>query len=93
MRLDETSCSTAPENPGEEATLILSRAAVENFKGKRESPVVPPTDAGHDEVRQRGNATLDRRPALLMRCADAQDASPFIAFAREYGLELSPFGP
>src|SRR5467141_1913484 len=32
---------------------------------------------------------IDRRPALIVRCAEADDVPPAIAFARENGLEIS----
>jgi FAD/FMN-containing dehydrogenase/pimeloyl-ACP methyl ester carboxylesterase len=52
-------------------------------------------DRGHaryDELRQVYNGLIDRRPALIARCANAADVSATIRFAREHDLPLSVYG-
>jgi len=81
--------STAAENRSEKGRLNPSKEAIESLKGKLKGQIVLPTDSSYDEVRQIWNAMIDRRPALIVRCADAGDVPHAIVFARAHGLELS----
>ncbi|KOP24070.1 FAD-linked oxidase [Hapalosiphon sp. MRB220] len=56
-----------------------------NVKGN----VVLPDNPHYDEVREIWNAMIDRRPAVIVQCANADDVSQAILFARENGLEIS----
>jgi FAD/FMN-containing dehydrogenase len=51
--------------------------------------VVAPSDASYDTVRRVYNASVDRRPAAIVRCAGASDVIRAVAFARETNLPLS----
>ncbi|HVG85812.1 MAG TPA: FAD-dependent oxidoreductase, partial [Vicinamibacterales bacterium] len=51
--------------------------------------VVAPSDQGYDTVRRVYNASVDRRPAAIVRCAGAADVIRALAFARDEGLPLS----
>ena len=51
--------------------------------------VVVPDDPGYEEARQIWNAMIDRRPAIIVQCADADDVALAIGFARRNKLELS----
>ncbi|SDL75487.1 FAD/FMN-containing dehydrogenase [Geodermatophilus siccatus] len=54
--------------------------------------LITPADPDYDEARRVWNACIDRRPALIARCADAADVSAAIGFARRHGLEVSVRG-
>jgi FAD/FMN-containing dehydrogenase len=51
--------------------------------------VVAPGDLGYDEGRTVFYGGIDRRPAVIVRAAGADDVSRVIALARETGLELA----
>jgi FAD/FMN-containing dehydrogenase len=67
----------------------LSNEPIERLKTHVKGHVVLPDDPNYDEVRKIWNAMIDRKPAVIVQCAKADDVSQAIAFAREHQLELS----
>jgi FAD/FMN-containing dehydrogenase len=51
--------------------------------------VIEPDDPDYDEARTVFYGTVDRRPAAIVKVADATDVARVIAYAREGGLELA----
>ena len=51
--------------------------------------VIAPDDAGYDQARTVFIGGIDRRPAVIVRPADAADVSLVVSLARETGLELA----
>lgn len=51
--------------------------------------VIAPDDAQYDQARTVFYGGIDRRPAVIVRAADATDVSRVISLARETGLELA----
>ncbi len=47
-----------------------------------------PQDLGYDAARSLFNAMIDRRPLVIVECADASDVSRSIESARAHGVEL-----
>jgi FAD/FMN-containing dehydrogenase len=65
------------------ATLLAERTAGE---------VIAPDHAGYDTARRIWNGMIDKRPALIARCADADDVAAAIGFAAEHELPLAVRG-
>ena len=63
--------------------------AKEELKGSIKGRVLVPDDPGYEEARQIWNAMIDRRPAVIVQCAQADDVPSVIRFAWENKLELS----
>ncbi len=51
--------------------------------------VIRATDPGYDEARKLYNAMIDKRPRLIVRCADAADVMASVNFARDHQLVLA----
>jgi FAD/FMN-containing dehydrogenase len=54
--------------------------------------LVLPEDAAYDQARRLWNGRVDKRPAALARCANAQDVVHTVRWARSHGLPLSVRG-
>jgi FAD/FMN-containing dehydrogenase len=54
--------------------------------------LIGPDDPGYDEARAVYNAMIDRRPALVVRAADAGDVMATVDYARENQLDLAVRG-
>ena len=51
-----------------------------------------PGEEGYDEARRIWNGAIDRRPALIARCAGADDVAVAVCFARQQDLPVSVRG-
>jgi FAD/FMN-containing dehydrogenase len=61
----------------------------EAFEAAIHGSIVLPGSPDYDEARLVHNANSDRRPALIVRAADATDVAQTVTLARESGLDLS----
>lgn len=64
----------------------LSAAQLNDFQRGLTGAVLRPDSPGYDEARRVWNAEWDRRPALIVGCADVNDVSRAVGFAREHNL-------
>ncbi|MGH3731539.1 MAG: FAD-binding oxidoreductase, partial [Micromonosporaceae bacterium] len=60
-------------------------ALKERFHGR----VMVPGDDGYDEARNLFNSMIDKRPAVIVRCADVADVVTAVAFGREQHLPIA----
>ena len=54
--------------------------------------LLAPQDPGYDDARQVHNGAIDKRPALIARCANTADVVDAVDLARKSGLEISVRG-
>ena len=67
-------------------------AAVEAARRACRGEVLAPGDDGFDAARRVYNGAVDRRPALIVRCAGAADVAAAIRLARAHDLPLAVRG-
>jgi FAD binding domain-containing protein/berberine-like enzyme len=67
-------------------------ADIESLRQIVRGDVVVSAQAGYEEARRVWNGDIDRRPALIVRCADAADVQQTVLFARSLGLLVSVRG-
>jgi FAD/FMN-containing dehydrogenase len=67
----------------------IPSGAVQKFARQLSGRLLLPADAGYDDVRTVWNRMIDRRPAMIARCARADDVVAAVQFARDHDLLLS----
>ena len=67
----------------------IAELSIPQLRAAVRGQVIAPDDAGYDDARTVFLGGLDRRPAVIVRAADADDVSQVIALARTTGLELA----
>jgi len=69
--------------------MILETKAVSHLRAVLNGRVIAPDDVRYDEARAVFYGGIDRRPAVIVRVADATDVSRVVSLAQETGLELA----
>ena len=72
--------------------LALDEATIQDFRAGLRGQVILPGDADYDDVRKVWNGMIDRRPALIARCAGVADVIRAVRLARDQHLLLAVRG-
>ena len=64
---------------------IVPSGLADGFRGD----LIGPQNPGYDSARQLLNGMIDKRPAVIARCADVADVINAVRYARAEGLELA----
>lgn len=83
-RTDQTSTTTHSQP--------FSEGAVQDLTERSRGEVLVPETNGYDEARAVWNGMIDRRPAMIVRCAGTADVISAVNFARKHDLLLSVKG-
>jgi hypothetical protein len=70
----------------------LDEAAVAELESSFRGEVVRPADPTYEVHRRIWNGSIDRRPALIARCAGVADVMAAVAFGRSQGLAIAVRG-
>jgi FAD/FMN-containing dehydrogenase len=73
-------------------TTVLADTALETLTGQIRGDVITQSHPGYDEARKVYNGMIDKRPAIVVRCANVADVIAGVNFAREHGLLLAVRG-
>jgi FAD/FMN-containing dehydrogenase len=68
------------------------RGSIDGLRAAMCGPVIGPADPEFEEARRVWNADIDRRPALIARCASPADVAAAVTFAAGHGLEITVRG-
>jgi FAD/FMN-containing dehydrogenase len=71
---------------------MLDDTLVGNIDGTFAGELIAPGHAQYERARRVWNGMVDRRPALIARCAGADDVVVALGFAREHGLPVAVRG-
>jgi FAD/FMN-containing dehydrogenase len=72
--------------------IVLPDDALDQLRDNFHGRLLTRGAAGYDDARTVWNAMIDRKPALIARCADASDVATAVRFARENALLTSVRG-
>src|SRR5262249_60710823 len=67
-------------------TMMLNTSAIDKFKAGLRGELIQRSDPHYEEARRLYNGMIDKRPLLIVRCADVADVISAVRFGRESNL-------
>jgi hypothetical protein len=72
--------------------VSIEPSRIAALRSRFRGALLRPNEEGYDEARRVWNGAIDRRPALIARCAGSDDVVEAVRFAREHELTISVRG-
>ena len=72
--------------------IVLKAADIEDFRAHQSGPVLTRANEGYEVARRVWNGAFDRHPALIARCANANDVIGAVKFAASHDLLVAVRG-
>ncbi|HKK47243.1 MAG TPA: FAD-binding oxidoreductase [Balneolaceae bacterium] len=70
----------------------ITKETISKLKKEIKGSVLLPGDTNYDEARKIWNGMIDRHPAVIVQCKNADDVPPAIKFSRDNDLIISILG-
>jgi FAD/FMN-containing dehydrogenase len=70
----------------------MGKPTMDQLREQVRGAVITPDDEGYEQARRVYNAMIERRPAVVVRCANAGDVISAVTFAREHQLDVAVRG-
>src|ERR1700678_4010678 len=77
-----------PERTMDESLPTLKASVRDALRARLRGITLLPGDSEYDSARRVWNGAIDRRPACIIRCADAEDVSHAVRIAVDPGLTM-----
>jgi FAD/FMN-containing dehydrogenase len=76
----------------EKKTAVIEESVVAGLQARMRGELIQSGDESYDEARKIWNGMIDKKPALIARCASVADVVASVNFARENGILLAVRG-
>jgi FAD binding domain/Berberine and berberine like len=72
--------------------MVVGQDGIKGFQATFRGEVIQPADFGYEKARKVWNASIDKRPGIIARCAGVADVIAAVNFARENELLVAVRG-
>ena len=72
--------------------MAVGKDGIERFQASFRGEVIQPADFAYEKARKVWNASIDKHPGIIARCAGIADVMAAVNFARENGLLVAVRG-